>query len=126
MNTNHELPPELDKATDNLIQNLLASEPFIAYQNARMQFKADPHARELIEQVSALQAELRRKQGGQVTDAEIQELRTVQAEVKANETLKAHSISQQGAIAFLREINQEISQLLGLDFASLAKQGNCC
>ncbi len=126
MNTNIQLPPELDKATDNLIQNLLASEPFRAYQKARAEYKADPHAQELIEQVATLQAELRRKQGGQVTEAEIKELRAVQAEVKSNETLTTHSAAQQGAITFLREINQEISQLLGLDFASAAKKSNCC
>ncbi len=111
----------MEKATDNLIQSLLASEPFIAYQKAQAQYKADHHARDLIEQVSTRQAELRRKQGGQVTAAEIKELRVVQAEVKSNETLAAHSAAQQGAIAFLRVINQEISQLLGMDFASLAK-----
>ncbi len=126
MNRNLSLPSELDDATNNLIQSLLASEPFIAYQKAQAQYKADPHARELIERVSTLQADMRRKPSGQVTQAEIQELRAVQAEVKSNDTLSAHSLAQQGAVAFLREINQEISQLLGMDFASLAKQSNCC
>ncbi len=126
MNKNLSLPPELDAATNNLIQSLLASEPFTAYQKAQAKYKADPHACELIQQVSSLQTDMRRKQSGQVTEAEIKELRAVQAEVKANETLTTHSLAQQGAIAFLREINQEISQLLGMDFASLAKQNNCC
>ena len=31
------------------------------------------------------------------------------------------------AVAFLREVNQEISQLLGIDFASLTRRsGGCC
>jgi len=33
--------------------------------------------------------------------------------------------SQQEAISHLREINAEISNLLGIDFASLAKKTNC-
>jgi cell fate (sporulation/competence/biofilm development) regulator YlbF (YheA/YmcA/DUF963 family) len=119
-------PPELYVATDSLIQNLLASEPFQAYQKSRAQFKSDSQAHALIERLSALQAELRRQQtNGSVTQADIEELRAVQAEVQANTTLIAHTSSQQEAVNFLREINQEISQLLGVDFAILAKQSTC-
>jgi cell fate (sporulation/competence/biofilm development) regulator YlbF (YheA/YmcA/DUF963 family) len=127
MTKSENLPPELDKATDGLIQNLLASEPFLAYQKSRAQYKSDSQAHALIERLSTLQTELRRKQtNGSVTEADIEELRTVQAEVQSNATLIAYTNTQQAAANFLREINQEISQLLGVDFASLAKQNNCC
>ena len=116
----------MDKATDSLIQNLRASEPFLAYQKSREQFKSDSQAHALIERLSALQAELRRQQtNGSVTQADIDELRTLQAQVQANATLIAHASTQQEAVNFLREINQEISQLLGVDFAILAKQSTC-
>jgi cell fate (sporulation/competence/biofilm development) regulator YlbF (YheA/YmcA/DUF963 family) len=119
-------PPELYEATDGLIQNLLASEPFLAYQKSREQFKSDSQAHALIERLSALQAEFRRQQtNGSVTQTDIDELRTVQAQVQANATLIAHASTQQWAVNFLREINQEISQLLGVDFAILAKQKTC-
>ena len=122
----NNFPPELDKATDSLIQNLRASEPFLAYQKSREQFKSDSQAHALIERLSALQAELRRQQtNGSVTQADIDELRTLQAQVQANATLIAHASTQQEAVNFLREINQEISQLLGVDFAILAKQSTC-
>jgi Uncharacterized conserved protein len=121
------LPPELDKATDDLIQNLLASEPFQAYQMSRVKYKSDSQAHTLIERLSALQTEVRRKQtNGSVTEADIEELRAVQTEVQSNATLITYSNTQQAAVIFLREINQEISQLLGVDFASLAKQSSCC
>jgi cell fate (sporulation/competence/biofilm development) regulator YlbF (YheA/YmcA/DUF963 family) len=127
MNNSINLHPELDKATDNLIQNLLASEPFLAYQKAQAQYKGDSYARDLIGRLSGLQAELRRNQAvGQMAKADIQELRSIQDEVRSNATLIAHTAAQQGAISFLREINQEISQLLGMDFASLAKKSGCC
>ena len=120
------LPPELYEATDGLIQNLLASEPFLAYQQSRVQMKSDSQAQTLIERLSALQTELRRKQtNGSVTQADIEELRAVQAQVQANATLMAYASTQQDAVNFLREINQEISQLLGVDFATLAKQSTC-
>ncbi|MBE3039987.1 MAG: YlbF family regulator [Chloroflexi bacterium] len=122
----NNFPPELYVATDNLIQNLLASEPFLAYQKSRVQYKSDSQAHGLIERLSALQAELRRQQtNGSVTQADIDELRAVQAQVQANATLIAHASTQQEAVNFLREINQEISQLLGVDFAILAKQSTC-
>lgn len=127
MTITENLPPELHEATDSLIQNLLASEPFLAYQKSRVQYKSDSQARALIERLSALQVEVRRKQAASsVTQADIEELRTAQVEVQANKTLILYSSTQQEAVNFLREINQEISQLLGVDFASLAKQSTCC
>jgi cell fate (sporulation/competence/biofilm development) regulator YlbF (YheA/YmcA/DUF963 family) len=127
MTKSENLPPELDKATDGLIQNLLASEAFQAYQQSRAHYKSDSQAHGLIERLSALQTGLRRKQtNGSVTQADIEELGAVQAEVQSNATLIAYTITQQAAVSFLREINQEISQLLGVDFASLAKQSTCC
>jgi cell fate (sporulation/competence/biofilm development) regulator YlbF (YheA/YmcA/DUF963 family) len=127
MTNSDRLPPELEKATDDLIQNLLASEAFRAYQKSRAQYKSDSLAHSLIEQLSALQTELRRKQiNGNVTQADIEVLGSVQAEVQANVTLIAYTSTQQAAASFLRGVNQEISQLLGVNFASLAKQSNCC
>jgi cell fate (sporulation/competence/biofilm development) regulator YlbF (YheA/YmcA/DUF963 family) len=119
-------PPELYEATDGLIQNLLASEPFLAYHQSQVRLDSDPQARALLERLSALQSGLRRKQtNGGVTQAEIEELRAVQDQVQANATILAYAQSQQEAVNFLREINQEISQLLGVNFASLARATTC-
>ena len=121
-----KFPPELYKATDGLIQNLLASESFLAYDQSQAQLESDPLARGLLERLSVLQTELRRKQtNGGVTQVEIEDLCAVQTQVQANATIMAYVQSQQEAVNFLREINQEISQLLGVDFATLAKQSTC-
>lgn len=126
MNTTMNFPPELAEATDSLIQNLLASEPFLAYQQSQVQLDADPQARALLKQLGVLQAGLRRKQtNGGVTQAEITEMRTVQAQVQTNTAIMTYTLCQQDAVNFLREINQEISQLLAMDFASLARQRTC-
>ncbi len=115
------------EATNSLIQNLLASEPFLAYQQSQAQLASDPQARGMLGRFSALQAGLRRKQArGSVTQADIEELGAVQAEVQANTTITAYAQSQGEAVNLLREVNQEISQLLGVDFASLARQSSCC
>jgi cell fate (sporulation/competence/biofilm development) regulator YlbF (YheA/YmcA/DUF963 family) len=120
------LPPELYEATDHLIQSLLASEPFLVYQQSQVQLESDPQARALLARLSALQAHLRRQQtNGGVTQAEIEELRALQAQVQANGAIQAYAQSQQAAMALLRAVNQEVSQLLGIDFAMLARQTTC-
>ena len=126
MNTNTQLTPELLAATESLGQNLLASEPFVAYDQAQARFKADTGARTLLERLSTAQADIRRRQAnGGVTQADIDQLRALQREVQANRTIMDYAAAQQAAVAYLREINLEIGQLLGMDFASLARQ-SCC
>ena len=120
------LSPELEQAADNLIQNLLASEAFLTYQQALVAMNSDTDARGLLELLSTLQAGLRHKQNANnVTQTDVEELRAIQTQVQGNTTIMAYSQSQQDAVNFLREVNQEISQLLGVDFAALAKQSTC-
>jgi len=118
--------PDLHEAMDSLIQNLLASKPFLLYQQSQTRLEADHRARSLLEQLSMQQSHLRQKQvDGGVTQAEIEELRDLQAQVQANATIMAYAQSQLEAVNFLREINQEIAQLLGVDFALLARATTC-
>lgn len=126
MNKTVTLSPELYQTADSLIQNLLASEPFLVYQQSQAQMNSDSQARTLMKKLSTLQTELRRKQSSNsVTQSDIDELRTVQAQVQAKATITAYAQSEQDAVNFLREINQEISQLLGVDFVALVKQNSC-
>ena len=60
-----------------------------------------------------------------VTQAEIDNLRTLQEQVQHNNVIMTYAQTQQGAVNFLREINNEISQLLGIDFASFANHTTC-
>lgn len=120
------LTPELQQATEALIENLLASEAFQAYHQAQQALNADSQAYGLLKRLSRLQSELRRKQSvGAVTQADIEELRAVQRQVQANSVIMNYAQSQQEAVNFLRQVNAEISQLLGVDFAALAKQNTC-
>lgn len=120
------LPPELHQATENLIENLLASEAFLVYQQSQAQMKSDSEARGLLDLLSTLQTALRHKQSANsVTQTDVEELRAIQTQVRANTTIMAYAQSHQDAVNFLREINHEISQTMGLDFATLAKQNTC-
>lgn len=126
MNTTLNLSPELEQTTENLIQNLLASEAFLMYQKCQTTMNSDSEARGLLELFNTLQTGLRHKQNANnVTQTDVEELRAIQEKVWANEAIMAYAQSQQEAVNFLREINQEISQLLGMDFAALAKQNTC-
>ncbi len=126
MNKTINLPLELHQATESLIENLLASEAFLAYQQTQSAMNSDSEARGLLELLSTLQTALRHKQNANsVTQSDIDELRAVQTQVMANPVIMAFSRSQGDAVNFLREINQEISQTLGVDFATLAKQSTC-
>lgn len=120
------LSPQLQEATLSLIDNLLASEAFIHYQNAHSRFDADNEARTVLEQLTQLQARLRQKQAkGPVNQAEIDSLRLLQQRVQRNPVIMAYAQSQQGAINFLREINGEISQIVGFNFAAFANHATC-
>lgn len=120
------LPQELHQATENLIENLLASEAFLVYQQSRVVMNSDSEARGLLDLLSTLQAALRHKQNANnVTQTDVEELRAIQEQVQANAVIMAYAQSQQSAVNFLREINMEISQTLGVDFAALAKQNTC-
>lgn len=117
---------DLQEATQALIEKLLASEPFLAYREARSRFNEDPGAPGLLERLSHAQAALRQKQGsGGATQTEIDGLRGLQAQVQRNSSIMAYAQAQQDAVKFLREVNGEISQLLGVDFAELANHHVC-
>ena len=126
MNKTIAFPLELNQATENLIENLLASEAFLTYQQSLVAMNSDSDAHGLLELLSTLQAGLRHKQSANsVTETDVEELRAIQTQVQGNTTIMAYSQSQQDAVNFLREVNQEISQTLGVDFATLAKQNTC-
>ena len=126
MNKILTLPPELHQATESLIENLLASEAFLAYQQSQAKMNSDSEARGLLDLLSTLQTAFRHKQSANsVTQSDIDELRAVQTQVMANPVIMAYAQSQQEAVNFLRDVNQEVSQRLGVDFATLAKQSSC-
>jgi len=119
------LSPQLQETTQSLIDNLLASEALVRYQQARIHFNADNEAHDLMDQLAKSQARLRQKQASGVGQAEIDSLRLLQQRAQQNPVIMAYAQSQEEAVKFLREINAEISQLLGINFASFANHATC-
>jgi cell fate (sporulation/competence/biofilm development) regulator YlbF (YheA/YmcA/DUF963 family) len=120
------LSPQLQEATQSLTDNLLASEVFIRYQQTHARYNVDNEAAALMDQLSKSQARVRQKQAkGGVHQAEIDSLRLLQQRVQRNPVILEYAQSQQEAINFLREINSEISELLGVNFATFANHATC-
>ena len=120
------LSPELQQATQSFLENLLASEAFVHYQGARKLMSEDEEARTLMERLSNAQATVRQKQAsGNVGQAEVDSLRLIQQRALRNQVILDYAQSQQEVVEFLRELNGEISQLLGIDFASFANHATC-
>jgi len=125
METN--LSPTIQEATNVFINNLMASEVFVRYHQSQTLLDQDSQAQTLLNHLSQAQAEMRKKQTeNSLTKDEIDSLRTLQTQVQSNEVIKGYANSQQNVIRFLREINDEINQLLGIDFASFTKRTGCC
>ena len=120
------LSPELKEATQSFIDHLLASEAFMHYQEAHKLINEDEEAHTLLERLSNAQATVRQQQArGNVSPAEVDSLRLIQQRALRNPVILDYAQAQQEAIEFLREINGEISPLLGIDFASFANHATC-
>ena len=120
------IPENLELALNNLAERIKFSEPVNNYQFAQEQFIQDATAHKIMEDLSDLQKDIRQKQNkNQITSQDLEKLRLLQTKAQENEVINSYVLSQQEAIGKLREINEEISNLLGIDFASLAKKSNC-
>jgi cell fate (sporulation/competence/biofilm development) regulator YlbF (YheA/YmcA/DUF963 family) len=120
------IPDELMSAADVLIENLSSAEPFVRYERAAQRLKSDHEASGMLEKASSLQAKIRSAQvSGSFDQQELENLRHLQSHIQENQSIADYSRAQQGAVNYLREVNQEISQLIGVDFASLARPTSC-
>lgn len=123
---NNKIEGNLETAVNNLAASIQYTEPVNKYLTARDIYEKDPDARKVMEELSEHQKLIRQKQtNNSITADDLQKLRSLQVKAQENKAISSFAFSQQEAIGYLREINAEISNLLGIDFASLAKN-TCC
>ncbi len=121
-----ELEPELKQAVQALGQALKKTPTLRAYAEASTKLETDGEATRLLDELQSLQVKVRTHQSnGRVTQAELTRLRQLQNDVQSNRTIAAFIDAQQMATLCLPEVNQEISQLLGVDFATLGRVNTC-
>ncbi len=124
--SNNTLPPNVVAALEALVGQLSHAEPILRYCQAKTRLDADPGASALLERFSTAQADLRFRQSrGTVVQTDVDQLRTLQREVQSHRAIREYAETQQAARAYLPLVNQEISELLGLDFAALAGPASC-
>lgn len=126
--TTTKLSGEMLAATTALADLLERTDAIRAYHEARARLDADEDARTLLERYSTAQAQVRGQQAkGAVVQTDIEALRALQREVQADAVIMMFAKAQQEAIDFLPQVNSQISNLLGVDFAALARPsgGGC-
>ncbi len=119
---------QIETAVETLAQTVLESEPLVQYQQAKAALEGDLGAKRLLSAFSSVQREMRQRQTRNlVTPESVDQLRSLQRQVQGNAVIMAYVQTQQEAVNYLREVNQEISQWIGVDFATLARRrSGCC
>jgi len=117
----------LQQATEQLGRALRTSAPVRAYLDASTDMETDIEATGLLDELAQRQAALRVKQNDSgLSQADIDGLRALQFRFQTQPTIATYLQAQQDLRALLPQINYEISQLLGVDFAALARKSGCC
>jgi cell fate (sporulation/competence/biofilm development) regulator YlbF (YheA/YmcA/DUF963 family) len=107
-----------EMTTISVISNLKASQK---------KLNEDLHAMELLRKLSVSRKELTEKQSsGTFTPDSLNDYSNIQKEVENNPTIREFSLAQQEVVQFMREVNSEISSLIGIDFSSLIPRKNSC
>jgi cell fate (sporulation/competence/biofilm development) regulator YlbF (YheA/YmcA/DUF963 family) len=126
MTTVTPLSGDIAQATEALGQNLAYSAPFLQYRAAEQALIADDRAYTLLRELINFQGELRQRQiQGTFTAADLEHFGQLQGDVQANAVIAAFFRAQQDVTLYVQEINREITSLLGVDFAGLARVSSC-
>lgn len=115
--------PDLYAATYNLAENLAQAEIIIDFQRANKKLMGDQKTLQLIKDAGELQQKVYSGYfSGEDLEENLNHLRELQEQISTNLVIQEQYFARETATTFLREINQEISQLLGVDFAALARR----
>lgn len=126
MTIKNKVPEKLVVSVNHLAEQIKHTESINRYLIAKEEFTQDAAAQKIMGDLSTFQEKIRQKQNNnEITPQDLEKLRSLQTNAQENEVIYSYSLSQQVAVGKLREINAEISNLLGIDFASLAKN-TCC
>jgi cell fate (sporulation/competence/biofilm development) regulator YlbF (YheA/YmcA/DUF963 family) len=126
MNTSMILSQPVAIATDNLIATLLQSEPIAAYLHAKAVRDTDKTTQVLLNHYGKVLSELRQQEAkGTLTQESISQFNQLQRQVQTDQNVAALSAAQLPARTLLNELATELSDVLGLDFSSIANTSTC-
>lgn len=121
------IPDSLLEALSALEMNLVNSEIFLRFKDEERKLDNDQKAGKLMSDFSELQQKIRSQHNaGAVSETDIKLLRKLQGDIGTNSSIQQYTLAQKEAAGFVKEINQVISNLLGIDFASLTRHSSGC
>jgi len=125
--TSGKVSVQILNAASDLAENLSQSADILGFRRAENALYSDLQAMQMLKDLSKMQQKVRDQQyTGSLVQADLATLRSLQVSVAENQAIQTYLASQEAAKAFLREVNQEISQHMGIDFASLTRRSSSC
>lgn len=119
--------PALLTAIESLAATLERSEPIAAFREAKARLDADEGAGAVLKELAEINADLRQRQvKGTMRREDIDRMRAAQQRAWSDPVIAAFAEAQQDATAYLPQVNDGISELLGWDFASMAAPPASC
>jgi cell fate (sporulation/competence/biofilm development) regulator YlbF (YheA/YmcA/DUF963 family) len=103
-------------------------EEYLAVERAEDALRKDSQARKLLSDYQSTQrsVQMARMWGGRIAKDELDGLRSLEAKINSNQIIKNLLDAQKRLPEMLGNLNTEISDLLGIDFASNSTVGGCC
>ncbi len=124
--TQTEVTAEVQAAVANFAAALAETTEFQAFEEAAVVFNKDQAARQAVRLFQEKQKSMQlMQQLGAVTSAELQELKQARQAMMDQPSVRAYVESQEELIRVCQAAAQEISGVIGLDFASACARG-CC
>lgn len=111
-----------------LAKGIAESAKFKEFEKMRDRLRADPEAQEMLKSLEmAEQKAQRAATWGGLSKNESKNLETLREETFKHPRILAFLNAQNGLVAELQELNQYMTEKLGIDFADMTKpQTGCC
>ena len=120
------IPPAVLAAAETLAAALTRVEPIAAYRRAQARLRGHPtRSRAAGAPLGGAGRPARPAVMRHADATDLNNVRALQQEVRSDPIIMDYIEAQQAAIAYLPEVNQEIGQLLGMDFAAMAGPASC-
>lgn len=117
------LPQSLKDAIRSLVEQIVCTQPFQDFENTRSMLSKNTEALRLLERLEEEQRSLSRiALQRDLVDEDFVGIEQARQEALSHPVILAYFQAQDRLVSLLQEINNEMSALLGFDFASSAAQ----
>lgn len=118
---------EIRQKAKEFASALRHSSPVVAYFKAKKKLEEDKETQALIAQFQHKQRELWLNKGKRnLTPAEIMEIRNLQAKIIGSPIIREFSLAQEKMFDLCRAVAERLSELLGVNFATLVSPPSSC